>query len=341
MNIAMRWNDVICFLVFMILYGCSSKITARNDGIDVETREEVHLLVDKVIEGLAQKETEKILNVSTESFKSVVDVNLLTNVFTNYPIAPNNYLVMDEYHQKNLIKGVRTTMYSGRGNRHDYALTILPPESEIYVSIGYFDVPNIQYGFCFVFVKQHEKWLLNYLNAGILQVARKDVVDWFEEAQKDYGRDEWWRVMLELGIIKRILDRNNLSFKYVYENELRNKGQDMFESIGEKIIFPLKIDEMETKPCVTGIVPRIEEDTLFLVIRYVTKLDIQDIILLEQECNGLHENIHQLFPGIRSTSRIYYQVFTEESDGKKNGINHVFEKRWDLEGVIYKTGLCE
>lgn len=183
-------------------------------------------MVNQIIEGFTKNEPEKILDIATDAFKSVVEENLTENIFgPDYPIIANKYLIIDEYCQKNLRKGVQATILSERADNHDYILSVIPAANEIYVSIGYFDVPNIQCGFCFVFVKQNEKWLLNYLNAGILQIARKDVIDWFEEAQKDYKEGDLCNVALKLGIIKQILDKNKLPFKYIDERELRKKDR--------------------------------------------------------------------------------------------------------------------
>ncbi|MDE6450945.1 MAG: hypothetical protein K2L23_01390, partial [Odoribacter sp.] len=127
------------------------------------------------------------------------------------------------------------------------------------------------------------------------------------------------------------LDKNKLPLKYINERELRKKGQVMFENIRKKITFPMKIDKIETKPCITGIVPRIEGDTLFPIIRYITKLDAGDTVLLEQECDNLHENIGQLFPKIKhNTTRIYYQVFTNDSENKKEVITLVFSRTFKM-----------
>ncbi len=107
-------------------------------------------MVNQIIEGFTKNEPEKILDIATDAFKSVVEENLTENIFgPDYPIIANKYLIIDEYCQKNLRKGVQATILSERADNHDYILSVIPAANEIYVSIGYFDVPNIQCGFCF------------------------------------------------------------------------------------------------------------------------------------------------------------------------------------------------
>lgn len=46
----------IYFIALIILYSCTAKIAKRNTEIDEVTKNEIHLLVDKIIDGFAKNE---------------------------------------------------------------------------------------------------------------------------------------------------------------------------------------------------------------------------------------------------------------------------------------------
>lgn len=67
------------------------------------------------------------------------------------------------------------------------------------------------------------------------------------------------------------------------------------------------------------------------MIRYTTKVDIQNKVLLECECNYIHEIINQLYPGIgQNIGRIFYQVFAWLPDNKRDVFSHIFEKKLNI-----------
>lgn len=326
--ILMKWNKGIYLLIMIFLCNCNSKITEKNDEINVNLRKEIHLLKNQIIDGFVENQPEKILSISTEAFKNTAEEISKTDIYgPNYLIDKGDFLIMDEYYQKNLVKGIQTTISSGESDTHDYFLSIIPSASEIYVSIGYFDVDNIQAGLGLVFVKQKEKWLLHYLNSGILRIAHKDVIDWFEEAQHDYEKGYWCNVVMKLGIVKQLLDKNKLLFKYKEENKIRKKAQEIFENVKGKIILPLEVTEVETNPSIFNVVPRIEGDTLYPLIKYVTKINSQDTILLNQECCSLHKIVSKLYPGIDTNiQRIFYQVFSSTPNNERENFCYSFVK---------------
>lgn len=122
------WNILgwIC-----ILCSCQTGKTMKDTEIAPELRKEMSRLTKQVIEGCAQNQPDKILEVSSNFFRKNFQENLRTDIAQKgFVFDFGKYRTLNEFYLEGLIKGVQVKISSGSA-AHDYFLRINPLSEKI------------------------------------------------------------------------------------------------------------------------------------------------------------------------------------------------------------------
>lgn len=301
---------LILIQILIFFYSCEIGKKMKDAEIAPEVREEMNLLTKQVIEGCAQNRPDKILEVSSKFFRKNFQDNLRTDIAQKgFVFDFGKYRTLNEFYLEGLIKGIQVKISSGSA-AHDYFLRINPLSEKIYCSVGYFDTKDEQISLILVWMREADKWLLNYIHAGVIKIAHKDVIDWFDEVKLHYERGEVCDAGMKLMIVSNLLNKNLLPIIFNQEAELKEQGKKIINDINSHLKFPYVVDRIVSNPSVLRFIPIISGDTLLPVAQYVSGFGMHDEISLKNECDSLHNILGKIYKGIdKNNSKIIYQVF--------------------------------
>lgn len=323
---------VILVQVVFLLVGCNFGKTVKDSEIAPEIRKEIKALTEYVIECCVQNQPDKVLEVASSVFRNDFGESLKNDIAQKgFVFDSGKYKTLNEFYLEGLKKGVQVKISSGT-DVHDYFLRINPSGEKMYCSVGYFDTKDEQISLILIWVREADKWLLNYMHAGVITIAHKDVIDWFDEVKLHYERGEMCDAGMKLMIVSKLLNKNLLPLIYNQEQELKAQGKQIINSMEAGLKFPYTVDQIASRPSVLRFVPIISGDTLLPVAQYVSEIEAGEDASLKSECDSLHNILGKIYKGIdKNNSKLIYQVFSSMPTDNRTPPHHTFVQEFKNE----------
>ena len=314
-------NRFVVFLCVVALSSCNARVgfVAQDGGIPSKIKEEIRPLFEQLVDGYKAGDREKVLALMPEDKRGKYESGFSISEEKDMYVK-EKYVVLNEFYQTGLKKGVPVNFNSGKDS-HDYGLSLTPDGSEVYLSVGYFDLPEIQLGLIVVWIKVDGVWRLSGFQSGLLKLGQKDLVDWYEVCSTHYAQGDRYDAFIDLSVINQLIGEQRLPIIYQNEKVIREKSIQMMQELKTSLPFPDTIREVSSQPCVLTMYPNIEQDSLMPVIVYLSAL--QDSVSVAKECEALHANVGRVYPGLnKNNSKIIYRVL----DADRQGVRYCFEK---------------
>jgi len=300
----MKFKFLGLLLLAVSLTACKFSETKKDDQIDPEISNEIHVLNNRIITGFVEGKPENILPVCSDRLLTRKgDVLQLVQIVQG-KLKAGDFRILNEYYQKNAAKKHVAVVSSGKTGNHDYQIQYESLNKEMYVLVGYFEGEMNKKCFTFIYGKDGNKWKLNGYQAGFLEIMKKDAYDWYLSAKSNYQKGYLVDALCNIGLATQLLKPANHLWHYQKEKEILALEHEITKETYASYKFPLTLDSVETKPVIFRVYAEPMNDAYFPLILYITSVDLNDTQRLSKECNEIHEQIAKRFKGLTINNKI-------------------------------------
>lgn len=304
-------NTLIILFASIFITSCNVGGMWKDDNIDPDVKSEIHKLNYEIIDGFIENNPDKVFSVCSEDL-----VKKSKNEFTNliYQVrqsfSKEDFKILNEFYQKNTSENAHTNVMTGISGNHDYIIGFKTLNSEMFVSVGYFDNDLNQTCITMIYGKYGDKWKLNIMQVGTLRIMDKDAFDWYVEAKSKYEKGYLIDAANDIALSSQLIKPANQFWQYQKEKEIQEFGEKIMADINSQFTFPMTVDYVETKPQIFRIYPQGMNEGYFPMVQYTTTIDINDTTSLSRECDEIHSKIGELYNGINVDKKmIFYRAF--------------------------------
>ena len=306
-------RKVILTLIFIpiVITSCNVGGMWKDDNIDPKIKEQIHKLNYEIIDGFVNNNADKVFNICSDKLleQGKNDLSMLIQQ-TRQSFSHEDFKILNEFYQKNTSSNAQTNVMTGVSGEHDYLISYKALNSEMFVSVGYFDNDLNQTSLTLIYGKYGNEWKLNIMQVGTLRIMGKDAFDWYQVAKQNYDKGYLIDAVNDLVLANQLLKPANQFWQYQKEKEIQEFGQKVMADININFTFPMTVDYVKTKPQIFNIYPQGMAEGYFPMIRYTTSIDLNDTIKLKKECDEIHSKIGDLYHGIdKNKKMIFYRAF--------------------------------
>ena len=176
----MKKNIFIGLIASIFITSCNVGGMWKDDNIDTDVKSQIHKLNYEIIDGFIENNPNKVFAVCSEDLvkKSKNEfANLIYQVRQSF--SKEDFKILNEFYQKNTSENAQTNVMTGISGDHDYIIGFKALNSEMFVSVGYFDNDLNQTCITMIYGKYGDEWKLNIMQVGTLRIMNKDAFDWY------------------------------------------------------------------------------------------------------------------------------------------------------------------
>ena len=308
-------------LVFLLLVltpsisyaGVGTFLSTHNDEIDQELRDTIRAIANKVIESIKKNEPSVMLDLFMEEVRRQKDIESNTKKLYEQlreVVKEREFKQYNEYHV--VLKKVGTFNPMIPSETEDrFTMLIQGKSNQLYVALLRSDGDLKDLLFSFIYMKEKDQWRLQTFHAGVIGVAGKTALEWFEEAKALSEKGYHMPVLLRLQIAASCL-RPAPFIEYEKEEVIIALINEARGALGQRDTLSIRLPEVETEPEIYYIEPQFVQTELLPLIKYVTKIPLDDVPALQKEVDAITRELESLFPGItKGVSHVIYKAFSE------------------------------
>lgn len=311
-------NMILSLLILTVfISSCNVGGMWKDENIDPKIKAQIHELNYQIIDGFVENNPDKVFQICSDKLleQGKNDLStLIQQVRTSF--SKKDFKVLNEFYQKNTTENAQTNLMTGVSGEHDYIIGFKALNTEMYISVGYFNNDLNQTCLTLIYGKYGNDWKLNIMQVGTLRIMDKDAFDWYQVAKKDYENKYLIDAVNDLVLANQLLKPANQFWQYQKEKEIQEFGQKVMAEINSKFTFPMTVDYVKTKPQIFRIFPQGMNEGYFPMIQYTTTIDLKDTTKLSKECSEIHSKIGELYNGIDQNKKmIFYKAFKSIPNG--------------------------
>lgn len=306
----------------------------HNDEIDAEIRNNIHSLNEKIIESIKNNDPTIMYNLFVNEVKDKDIVNV-ENLYSQFApaIDGKEFELYNEYYiVSHNWRPVQLVVPSGTIADSEFCMRVSAPSNNTYISLLKSEGEFKDFVFSLVYVKVNNEWRLNIAHLGIMNIGGKTVLQWFQEAKQLSIKGYKVPALLRLSVVNQILHPAPF-IQYTKEKEIIALTSETQATIDKRHKFPIRLSSIPNEPEIYYIEPQFVQMDLIPMIKYVTKIPLDNISELQKEVNSMTTEMESIFPGItKDVSHIAYKAFSEHpTDPKKTYTCYVLTVRINLQ----------
>ena len=321
----MKKKTLLFFLTVLISQSCNfSDYSARKNGsIDVAIRNEIKSLDDRLFKGIVNNDMEAVKALMSpkllEKFGTVV--NEIVNKFSVVKI--DSYTLFDEYAVHSSSTGTLITLPSGNSGDNDYVFRFQPQDKDSYVSMLLLKNYENRFLLTAVYAKYQNQWKLYHLGLGQYSLFGKTAPDYFRLARSSYEKSYLIDAFYNILIANLCLQPAGDLWQFQKENDIKEFQDKITREVNFKYKFPITLTNIESKPQVFKIYPKIENDGFFPMVYYLTNIDLKDTVALKLENEKIQKEVSKIFTGIKQDKKfVFYWAFNELPEEQTKRYEH-------------------
>lgn len=317
----MTHRSLPIILVFLILQSCNlgTSGTWKNENIELEKREEIKLLNDKLLKSIINNDISGVKALMSDKLLENAGNNidkLITNISTSF--KADSYKILDQYNVHNSTTGINNTLTSGTSENNDYTIDYLALNKEMYVSLLLPNGLDSKLLITVIYGNYDDQWKINILHFGQYSLLNKTAPDYYNLAKESYNKSYLIDAVNYISLSKQCLRPANEVFKYKDEKEINDFYDKTINEANSKFTFPITITNIDTKPKIFRIFPQMTSEGYFPMVYYLSSINLHNKEALKIENDKVKKEVGALFRGIdKNKKNVIYWVFNEMPDGKK------------------------
>jgi hypothetical protein len=316
-------NTLIYLLIFLLFQRCnlskSNNGIWKNDQIGQDIRNKIKVLNDKLFYGVKNDDLKSIKSILSDSlFEN--SRNSLENIIGNISssIKSDKYFPWDEYFVRNSSVNVSNTISSGETTKDAYILDYFALNFEMYVSLLLIHERTSEILITCIYGNYGGEWKLNILQFGKFKFYDKSAMDFYQMAKYDYSKGYLIDAANSMLIANACLTPAGKIFQYKNEKQFALFYDKVTNEVKSKYELPLILKNIFSQPEVFNIYPLGTDEGIFPMVQYLTKININDSILLKKENQKVKKEVNNIFYGINKGKKwVFYQAFNELPEGSK------------------------
>jgi len=307
-------NPIVFVLLFMTLMSCNNTEigTLKNDQIPEEIRTEIQSLNRMFMSAVADHDEQKMMLLLSDDLGGAVGESLHTFMKqAATSVDDMGFSVFDEYYTVNGSDSMETTIISGT-ELNDYSITFKALNAEMYTALISPNKEGDQRVFTLIYGRFGDKWKLNIIQFGRLQVAGKTAIEHYQMAQKMLEDGNTLAATHHMALADRCKKPANKYWSYNEQATLDDFYHTVIEHAREELPVPYVYEDIPSNPEVFSISPQPMDGMICSMVRYKTDVALDDTIGLEIENRFIQLEIAKTYPGIdQGVSHIFYRAFNE------------------------------
>jgi hypothetical protein len=310
-----------------LFVGCklNSNQTFINDNIPTEIKEKINQLDSKVTSAVKQNNTEILKDIFADKLIDEVGQTKIDSIFNlvNQVLGEKEFKHKDQFYIKNTTKNVSNTIFSGLSNDDDYIVHYKALNKNMFISTLLPKNTEDEQLITLIYGLYGNDWKLNIFQFGQYSILNKTAIDYYKLAQKDFENGFLVDAANNLFLGQQCLKPGNQIIQYRKEKEFVDLQEKVMSQINSTYVFPLTIEQVKTKPQIFNVHPQRVAEGSFPMIRYYSKIELQDTIKLKNENLEIQKVIGDIFKGIDKNNKyIFYWAFDEIPDGTLKNRQH-------------------
>jgi hypothetical protein len=212
---------------------------------------------------------------------------------------------------------------------NNYTLSYTAINKEMYVSLFLIGSKKTsELLVTIIYGNYHGKWKINIFEIGQYSYYGETAMDYFQMAKQNYARSFLADAMCELPLANACIRPAKEIFRYEKEIEYRIFMDSASEGIKSSYHFPFTLSRIPSRPAVFNIMPRLTNEGYFPMVLYVSKINLNDTVLLKSEYEKVKGEVQNTFNGISAGKKYtLYQAYNEIPDGQHSVPNYTFLDR--------------
>ena len=301
-----------------LLFGCSVGSENWNDHIDAESRAQIKILDEKIIEALSENNPQKLKELFSDELKKKSGNE--TDAFVDKvheSFKAKTYSLLDEYLAINSAMGTTATTMKGVSGKYDYKINYPVLTKETYISLLFDSGGGNQHLVTAIYGKYGNDWKLNVLKIGDYSFFGKTAVDFFNQAKENYEKGNLIDAAIGVIMLQRTASPADKIFEYQNIQVMTEFAQKVMAEANTKFALPKTIKELKTNPQILNITPKPMAEGIFPMVGYLSKISLKDTVALKRENDELKKVIGSIIPGIEKGKKyVFFQAYNEIPNGK-------------------------
>lgn len=314
-------NLLLVFTLAMSMVSCNKHEQGRvyrDAQIDKGIQDSVQGMTQQLISSFAKKDPSVMTNMTVEEIRKDAAFDPKVKAIYKQLEAFISKITLEPYHDFYIVNpkvSAKGIVVSSKTPDLFY-LAIQGKFRETYVSFltsrGGFRDPIL----AFVYVKDNDQWKLYGFHVGVLRVAAKSALEWFEEGKALMAKGDGIPALLRLKVGKMCL-RPVPFMQYEKEKEWNAVAQKLMGQL--KIQFPIQLKEVKGSPEIFGLDANFDKTNLVPAVQYVTKIPLEKTAELQTEADAMTAALRKMIPSFgKETKAIFFRAFAEmPKDPKK------------------------
>lgn len=319
---------LLIFVVNIILSGCASSVGTGNwnEQIDAESRSEIKILNDKIVEALNENNPEKLQIIFSDELKIKTKNDLANFVNTVHSsFESKKYTLLDEYLGNDSSIGTTGIALKGISKENDYSIHYPITTNETYISLIINDNISNKILLTCIYGKYGNDWKLNVLRIGDYSFFNKTAIDFYNEGKLNYEKGNIIDATNDILMMQQTYQPSDNFFKYQKLEEMKNYGQKLLVEANSKFALPKKIEEISSKPQIFSVGPKAMEEGIFPMVTYITNINLKNSSALKKENDEIKKVIINLFPGIEKEKKyVFFQAYNNIPNGSSTQEHYGF-----------------
>lgn len=309
-----------CVLFAAILQSCGGKTGSwKNEQIDASTRDELHKL---------NEQTFNYIKAGDANLESMLSKELLEDKTTktlaqraNHELMVDSFARFNEYYVVNKTTEALDLKVDDGINSHH--LVYAAPTKETYIVLLSPQNKAVANKTMITAVYSHYDygWKLSKIDLGTYAINGKTAPELYDFAKAEYGKGN---LMSAANIMSMATNcaRPNAIWQYRDEAGLFKFSGKTNSEADAKYLFPFPITKISSEPLILGVTSSITDEGTFPVIRYQSKISLNNKDAIKKEKDQIKKAIGVLMPGIDKNKYLIFSAYNELPSATTS-VNHV------------------
>ncbi|MFA7302037.1 MAG: hypothetical protein WC069_07025 [Candidatus Shapirobacteria bacterium] len=289
-----------------------------DENIDQSLKNEIKTLDEKVIEAITSSNSSLVKSMMPDKVLEKSGQNIDQSIEQmGKATRGTDFHILNQFHVKNSTTGIGNTVMSGVSGQNDYIIHYQALNIEMFISLLITTNGLDDFLLTNIYGKYPDGWKLNILQFGQYKINGQTATELYSKAKKEYDKGYLVDAANNMILSSKVANPANRFWQYQKEEEMNQFYETLMAEIKTKYIFPLVVENIDTKPQVLNIYPFGMQEGYFPMVEYITNIELEDTVKTKVENDLIHKSIGEIFTGLDKEKKfVFYMAYSEIPNGK-------------------------